>query len=139
MFRKRFHLASGNKKFVILGAKSPNNSKNLCCIPNRVRQRFLIMSECRKTFAVQKGLCRAAMCGWAGGVHLHTSGGGENIYHSHRSELDQLIDHDPAEYARLVLHIAHYSKALRWSAHNIFVDIYSEVWYNAWKGENDYG
>lgn len=62
------------------------------------------MHECHKTFAVKKGLCRAAVCGWTGGIHLHTSGGGENIYHSHRSELDQLIDHDPAGYARLVLH-----------------------------------
>lgn len=62
------------------------------------------MSERGKTFSIKKGLCEAAMCGWTGGVHLHTSGGGENIYHSHRSELDQLIDHDPAGYAQLILH-----------------------------------
>lgn len=62
------------------------------------------MAECGKTFSVKKGLCRAAVCGWTSSVHLHTSGGGENIYHSHRSELDQLIDHDPAAYAELVLH-----------------------------------
>ena len=30
-------------------------AKNLCCVPNRVRQRFLIMPECGKTFSVKKG------------------------------------------------------------------------------------
>ena len=63
------------------------------------------MSECRKTFAVQKGLCRATMCGWAE-VSIYTPAVedeyAENIYQ--RSELDWLIDHDPTAYAELVLH-----------------------------------
>ena len=34
------------------------------------------MSERGKTFSIKKGLCEAAMCGWAGGIHLHSCGGG---------------------------------------------------------------
>lgn len=44
--------------------------------PMGVAEVFLIMPECHKTFAVKKGLCEAAMCGWAGGIHLHSCGGG---------------------------------------------------------------
>ena len=62
------------------------------------------MSECRKTFAVQKGLCRAAICGWVVIVHTRAVEDeyAENIYQ--RSELDWLIDHNSAAYAELVLH-----------------------------------
>ena len=70
-----------------------------------VAEVFLIMPECHKTFAVQKGLCRAAMCGWAE-VSIYTPAVedeyAENIYQ--RSELDWLIDHNSAAYAELVLH-----------------------------------
>ena len=63
------------------------------------------MPECHKTFAVKKGLCETSMCGWRV-VFIYTpaveDAYAKNMYQ--RSELDWLIDHDPAGYAQLILH-----------------------------------
>lgn len=60
------------------------------------------MSECGKTFAVKKGLCRAARRVISIYKPAIEDEYAENMYQ--RSELDWLIDHDPAAYAELVLH-----------------------------------
>ena len=60
------------------------------------------MSECGKTFSVKKGLCRAARRVISIYKPAIEDEYAENMYQ--RSELDWLIDHDPAAYAELVLH-----------------------------------
>lgn len=60
------------------------------------------MSECGKTFAVKKGLCRAARRVISIYMPAIEDEYAENMYQ--RSELDWLIDHDPAAYAESVLH-----------------------------------
>lgn len=54
------------------------------------------MAECWKTFSIKKGLCEAAMCGWA-----VEDAYAKNMYQ--RSELDWLIYNNPAGYAELIL------------------------------------